>query len=641
MYVGRAREQRRPQPVNLIASHAAKLRSNPLSHAVWRDAVAQTILIEDQLKRPEDSMMKIARKSVSALTAADRPAAFLRCLATVTLLGAATACGTERGAATGGGTLVISTASDADQLFPPLIVSTQGREVAEQIFEPLANIGDSLNVFGDAGFTPALADSWTWAPDSLSIAFHLDPRARWHDGEPVRANDVQFTIALCKNPDLAAPIAPLLADVDSVTVPDSLTAVFWFKHRSAQEFYDAAYVALIVPKHIYGTVPASSLAASPILRHPVGSGRFKFRRWVPNATIEIVSNPDHYRAPAKLDRVIWTIAPGDFSAASTRFLAGAADFFGGVRASMLPDIEKSSKVRLIEYPGFKFGYMVFNMRNPANPKQPHPLFGNAVMRRALTMAVDRTSLVKNVFDSLAIPSIGPTVRAMATTDTTIAQIPYDPDRAMQLFDSLGWHTGTDGIRVRNGKQLAFSIMVPSSSADREKLAVLMQDQFKRVGVRVSIRSVEPNVFEREQYAHKFDGAIEVWVADPSPGGIRESWGSAAAHAEGSKNYGDYANAVFDREVDSALSTTSRSTARVLYSRAFRTLIADAPAIWLYEPRNMVAVDRRVHVAPLRADAWWAHLADWYVPVDKQIARDRIGTDPDTTVNDSQSATRSR
>lgn len=534
------------------------------------------------------------------------------------------ACAGEPRASTGGGTLVVSTAADADYLFPPLIVSSQGRQVAEQIFEPLADIGDSLSAFGDAGFIPRLADSWTWAPDSMSIAFHLNPRARWHDGKPVRARDVQFTISLCKNRQLAAPIAPLLSDIDSVSIADSLTPVFWFKHRSAQEFYDAATVALIIPEHVYGAIPIASLASSDVLRSPVGSGRFRFRRWVPNATIEIVTNKDHYRAPARLSRVIWTIAPGDFSAASTRFLAGEADFFGAVRPEMMQQIASSPKLRLIEYPGFKFGYMVFNMRDPADPKLPHPLFRNVALRRALTMSIDRAALVRNVFDSLAIPSIGPAVRAMATTDTTVVQIPYDPQRAMHVLDSLGWRPGPEGIRVRDGKRLAFTIMVPSSSKDREKLAVLMQDEFKRVGARVSVLSVEPNVFEQQQYAHKFDAAIEAWLADPSPGGIRESWGSAAAHTEGSKNYGDYANAAFDSRVDSALSTPSRSAARTLYSHAFQTLIADAPAIWLFEPRNMIGVQKRIHVAPLRADAWWAHLADWYVPAAEQIARDHAG-----------------
>jgi peptide/nickel transport system substrate-binding protein len=337
--------------------------------------------------------------------------------------------------------------------------------------------------------------------------------------------------------------------------------------------------------------------------------------------------------------VIWIIAPGDFSAASTRFLAGEADFFGAVQAAMVPQIAKSPDLRVIEYPGFRFGYMVFNMRDPANPKLPNPLFGDVALRRALTMAVDRAALVRSVFDSLAVPSIGPTVRAMATTDTSIAQIPYDPARAMHVMDSLGWRAGRDGVRMRNGRQLAFTIMVPSSSKDREKLAVLMQDEFKRVGVKVAVLSVEPNVFEQQQYSHKFDAAIETWLADPSPGGIRESWGSAAARTEGSKNYGDYANGSFDSLVDSALGAPTRPAARLLFSRALATLIADAPAIWLFEPRNIVGVQKRIHVGALRADAWWAHLSDWYVPADQQTARDRAGDAQLTPVSDSQPAKR--
>ncbi|MEO6778722.1 MAG: hypothetical protein ABI194_04645, partial [Gemmatimonadaceae bacterium] len=80
-------------------------------------------------------------------------------LAAALAAGLLSGCTGEARPASGGGTLVISTAADADHLFPPLVVTSQGRQVAEQIFEPLADIGDSLNVFGDGGFIPRLADS--------------------------------------------------------------------------------------------------------------------------------------------------------------------------------------------------------------------------------------------------------------------------------------------------------------------------------------------------------------------------------------------------------------------------------------------------------------------------------------------------
>src|SRR6476646_9606135 len=78
----------------------------------------------------------------------------------------------------GGGTLVISTGGDPNSLLPPLVESTQGRQVSDLVYDRLAVIGDSLNTLGDGGCIPQLAQSWTWSRDSLSIALHLNPKAK-------------------------------------------------------------------------------------------------------------------------------------------------------------------------------------------------------------------------------------------------------------------------------------------------------------------------------------------------------------------------------------------------------------------------------------------------------------------------------
>ena len=85
-----------------------------------------------------------------------------------------------------GGTLLIALPVEPTTLFPPHLRQLQEREIADQIFDVLADIGPDLNTIGDAGWTPRLAESWQWSADSLSIAFKLHPRARWHDGQSVR-----------------------------------------------------------------------------------------------------------------------------------------------------------------------------------------------------------------------------------------------------------------------------------------------------------------------------------------------------------------------------------------------------------------------------------------------------------------------
>src|SRR6266404_7992171 len=100
---------------------------------------------------------------------------------------AAFACvGTESSSSgSSGGTLAISTGGDPDVLIPSLVQTTQAAEMTDMIYDRLAEIGDSLNIVNDRGFTARLADRWTWGPDSLSIAFHINPKAKWHDGAPV------------------------------------------------------------------------------------------------------------------------------------------------------------------------------------------------------------------------------------------------------------------------------------------------------------------------------------------------------------------------------------------------------------------------------------------------------------------------
>src|SRR6185503_3699936 len=143
--------------------------------------------------------------------------------------------------------------------------------------------------------------------------------------------------------------------------------------------------------------------------------------------------------------------------AVTKFLSGEADFFEQIRPENLPEVAKHPELRVKQYRGLGYVFAQFNLRDPANHSRPHPIFGNRELRRALTMATDRATIVRSVFDSLALPALGPTVRAYPTTDPNLTQIPFDLPRARQILDSLGWRDANgDGVRERNGRPLRFS-----------------------------------------------------------------------------------------------------------------------------------------------------------------------------------------
>ncbi len=539
------------------------------------------------------------------------------------VLSAAVSCDrTPRTDTTGtGGTVVIAAHSDPDALFPPLALNMEARQATELMYEYLADVGTEMNTIGDAGFTRQLAEDWTWGPDSSHIEFRLNPDARWHDGTRVNSADVSFSYRLYSDPATGSMLASTLAYIDSVSTPDSLTAVFWFSRRDPRQFYVAAATMLILPRHILAGIPRDSMREEATKLQPAGSGKYRLSRWNRGESLELSAVDDHYRGRPNPDRIIWTIAP-EYRAAIMRLLGGEADVFANVRQETLPELARSG-FNVVSLPGMDYVFMQMNLRDPGGTR-PHPTFGSREMRRALTMAMDRDAMVRNLFDTLAAVSIGPAVRAFPTTDPSLRQIPFDPRGAERLLDSLGWRAGVgSGIRSRNGIPLRFRLLVPVSSLSRMRIAVLIQEQLRQVGADAVIEQMDYSAFSARQSSRAFDAALASWHLGSSPEAVRVTWTTEAAKPRG-LNYGGYSNPAFDSLVDSALSVTTLAGAREYFRRANQIIVDDAPALWLYEPKTLLAIHGRITPSPMRPNAWWLGIGGWTIDPEKRLSRDKVG-----------------
>ena len=537
----------------------------------------------------------------------------------------AAACRGDTGASGGaagenGGTLVFTQPTDADGFLPPVTESGPSSEVESQVFERLAEIGPAMNTNGDAGFIPILATGWTWSKDSLSIAFRIDPRARWHDGKPVTASDVRFTLDLNRDSTIGSVTRTLVANIDSVTVRDSLTPVFWFSHRYPEQFFDATFQMRVLPEHVLGSIPRKDIANADFRRNPVGSGPFKFVRWEPHQAIVVEANPDYHLGRPRLDRVVWSVAP-DPNAAVLRVFSGDADFIQSVPPGLLAESAKHPDVNALIYSNLGYSFLLFNERDPKDAHKPHTILGDRNVRRALSMAIDRAAVVKSVFDTLAITGHGPVTRNYPTYDSTIALLPFDPDSAGKILDAAGWKRGADGMRAKNGRPLAFSITVPSSSATRRQMSELMQAAYKKEGIAVQIDLMDFVAVNQRMASRAYDATYVTVGLDPSPGNMRQLWGSTAAGPVES-NWGGYVSPTFNAYVDSALRAMDRAKGKAYFRKAYETIIGDAPAIWMYEARVIAVMNKRIRPVDMRTDAWYTNVREWYIPANERNARDR-------------------
>jgi peptide/nickel transport system substrate-binding protein len=519
------------------------------------------------------------------------------------------------------GTLVIAATGSVTTLLPPLSEAATERDIFDQLFLRLADFKAGASTIGDSGFVPQLARAWEWT-DPLTLAFHLDPRARWQDGVPVTASDVQFTFEAYTDTAIAAGDQTALAHVASVTATDSLTAVFRFRDRYPEAFFDATFHMRVLPAHLLRAVPRDQWRTSAFGRAPIGDGPYRLTRWVPGESVELTADSGFFLGRPHLRRLIWRFAT-DLSVAVTQVVAGEADAIEVLVSP--PNIERAqaaAQLSLYPYPGGTYTFLRFNLRANGDTLRPHPVFADAAVRRALVLATDRDRMVQSVFAGHAKVPPGPMPQQWTWLWVPeLAPPPYDTAQAARQLATRGWRDADgDGFRDRAGRRLSFHIAVPSTSAGRKQYARLLQEQLRAVGVEVVIDEMDNAALSERLRAGGFDAALESWLTDPTPtSGVPQIWGMG-----GGSNYGRYANATFDRTIATAVSATTPAAARAAWLSAFATLAQDAPGIMLYALDNVAAVAKRVTDVQLRPDSWMALVRTWRIPPDRLNERDRVG-----------------
>jgi len=256
-------------------------------------------------------------------------------------------------------------------------------------------------------------------------------------------------------------------------------------------------------------------------------------------------------------------------------------------------------------------------------KAPHPMFADVRVRRALSMAVDRTAMLHNVYGNLGLLAHGPFPSAAPFADTTLKLPPYDTTAAKALLDSAGWKPGANGIREKNGKPFKFTVITPATSLTRKQYALRSQEALRRIGVQMDIEQMDNVAWQSRTDAGDFDASFVSFFTDPNVSGEKQMWATVGIGANGQNKF-KYSNPKVDALLDSAASAFDPAKANAAASRAFQLIANDAPAIFFYDVMLVNAVHRRVNVGKLRADGWFQTLPNWSIDPSKRIARDNIG-----------------
>ncbi len=522
------------------------------------------------------------------------------------------------------GAVVIVIGRDPVTPVPTLTRSSADLDVANQLFLRLARLAPGLRTWGDSGFVPELARRWS-RRDSVTLAFDLDARARWHDGRPVVANDVVLTLDRARNPATGGRHAAQLSEIASVKAEGSRRVVVTFRRSYAEQLYDVVFPVPPLPAHLVGAIPAESLEASPFVRQPVGNGPYRWVRSVPGQLVELEAVRGHFLGTPGVRRVVFRIVP-DADARLNLLLSGDGDAQEAVSPPVanLERIRAAGHLREVPVASGLLGYVLFNFADPADSARarPHPILGDPRVRRALVRALDRTRMVRSVFGPYAAVPEGPTSQLWWIRSLAPAPLAPDTAAARQLLADAGWRdTDGDGVLDRDGRPLRLRLNVPAPSPPRRLIALQMQEQLRPLGVQLEVNVVEGGVFMQRRNAGDFDLDFGGAVQEPSPSGIVNSWSCANA-GKPDGNVGRYCDPGVDSLV--SLARFTGGDPAPYWREALARIQRDAPAIFLYAPATAFAVSTRYRNATLRPDSPWGDLYRWSVDPARALPRDRPG-----------------
>ncbi len=504
-----------------------------------------------------------------------------------------------------GGTAVVAGLGQPPSVNPFFLTDYVGRQLATRaLFTPLVRLGpDQLP-------RPWLARSWERSEDGSTVTFRLRDDVSWHDGEPVTAADVAFTFRTARNPEVGAAMAHRFSAWDSVEVLGEHTVRFHVDPAADLTTGLFAWaVTPVAPEHLLGDVPPSELSSAPFgTTEPVGSGPFRFvehragDRWILEANPDF---PEELGGRPYLDRLIYRVVP-DESTLLAELRSGEVHFYMKVLPLHADRIREASDLRLATFPFPQYGFVVWNSRRAP--------FGQEDFRRAMTLAIDRAALVETQLQGLGSVATGPLGPWHWAYDTTWRPAPHDPDSARVLLEGLGWRDRDgDGVRERDGRDLAFDLMAPDNRLQGD-LAVMIQAQLAEVGVSVSprVREWASMVGDLTGQGREFDAAILSFQPDLVVD-ARDLW--HCERAEHPLHLSGWCDPALDAVMDSLTSATDRTTRRGLLRRYSELVYGAHPFTFLYFERRADGLRRSLRGVELDGRGELVSVTDWWIHPD--------------------------
>jgi peptide/nickel transport system substrate-binding protein len=433
-------------------------------------------------------------------------------------------------------------------------------------------------------FEPEIVREYNWSDDNLELRLELRDDIVWSDGVPLTAEDVRWTFKAQTHPEVAWSYAQSKEAIERVEVLGPHSLVFHFSHVYSSRLADVNQ-GVVMPKHAWSELPFSEWRSNGdwFVRNLVVSGPYTITRWRPQEEIALEHNPLFHRDDRpSFRRVVFRVIP-DRSHRLRQLLAGDLDFVEQLRRDDVPRLSASQRVRTVSYWHRQYSHVVWNGCRPP--------FSDPNVRLALTLAIDRQSIVDALFGDLARVGVTPIPQSVWAFNSELEPWPYDPVRARYILTTAGWSDRDgDGILDLNGEPFRFDLTTNSDNRLRVDAGAMIQNQLSKIGVDVRLITLEFNTLIDLNMRHDFDASIAAWGIDTT---LDLGYAFHSDSANGGYNYGCYENQDVDALIEAVRRRSQLEDAEPLLRQLQAIIHHDQPYTFLWEPLRIDGVSRRL------------------------------------------------
>ena len=522
--------------------------------------------------------------------------------------------------------VVIAIQGDVDSFNPLFAEDVTAGEINDLIFPGLLDSRFDTTR-GVLEYQPLLAKSWEYQNDNRDIVFHLRTDAKWSDGVSVTARDVQLSFELYGDTVVASVRQSSVEGLrrvrggrpdvhQAVEIVNDSTVAFHFERPYPGQLFDAGLPVL--PAHVYSKLPRQGLREDAANQTPIGSGPFLLKSWKPLQEIILESNPTSVLPkPGRLSKIIFRVIPEPHTRLA-QLHSGEVDLVANVRVEDAIELEKNSQFRVIQTGERVYDALNWNNLDPeeyaktrGRVVRPHPLFGDARVRRALTLATNREEIVQSYLRTFGRQALGPISPLFRWAyNDTLNPLRYDPPAAALLLAEAGWRdTNGDGVLDRGGRKFSFVLKITAGDQLRSTIATIVQNDLRALKIDVRIEQVERSVFWKDLMQKRYDA----WIAGfsvPLQMQLDEMWGSDLRQSP--FNLVSFRN----KRVDEILKGAKRIQKETDYAAVWREfqmiLHNEQPCTFLYWLNGLVVINRRVQGAEIGVLGTLHHAWEWHV-----------------------------